>query len=53
VLDRKKVSEDEAEEKGVLYYDCDVGDAEQVEAVAKEIVEDVSVPYAEILKAEG
>lgn len=41
VLDKKKVGEDEAEEKGVLYYECDVGDAEQVEAVAKEIVEDV------------
>ena len=53
VLDKKKVSEDEAEEKGVLYYDCDVGDAEQVESVAKEIVEDVSAPYAEILKAKG
>jgi hypothetical protein len=41
VLDTKKVSDDEAEEKNVLYYECDVGDAEQVEAVAKEIVEDV------------
>ncbi|KAF2651013.1 short chain dehydrogenase/reductase [Lophiostoma macrostomum CBS 122681] len=44
VLDNKKVTEDEAEEKGVLYYDCDVGDAEQVEAVAKEIAEDLGAP---------
>jgi hypothetical protein len=41
VLDKKPVSEDEAEEKGVVYYDCDVGDAAQVEAAAKKIVEDV------------
>jgi len=41
VLDTKKVDYEEAEEKGILYYECDVGDAEQVEAVAKEIVEDV------------
>ncbi|KAF2020717.1 NAD(P)-binding protein [Aaosphaeria arxii CBS 175.79] len=44
VLDTKRVGEDEAEEKGVLYYECDVGDAEQVEAVAKEIVEDLGPP---------
>lgn len=41
VLDTKKVSDDEAEEKGVLYYQCDVGDAKQVEAAVAEIVEDV------------
>jgi hypothetical protein len=41
VLDTKKVSDDEAEEKGVVYYECDVGDAAQVEAITKEIVEDV------------
>lgn len=45
VLDTKKIGEDEAEEKGVLYYECDVGDAEQVEAVTKEIVEDVRELY--------
>lgn len=42
VLDKKKVSDEEAEERGVLFYECDVGDAEQVERAAKEIVEDVS-----------
>jgi hypothetical protein len=41
VLDTKKVDRDEAEEKGVLYYQCDVGDAKQVEAAAAKIVEDV------------
>lgn len=41
VLDTKKVDYEEAEEKGVLYYECDVSDAKQVEAVAAEIVEDV------------
>lgn len=41
VLDTKKVDPDEAEEKGVLYYQCDVGDAKQVEAAAAKIVEDV------------
>lgn len=46
VLDTKKVSDDEAEEKGVLYYQCDVSDPKQVEAVAAEIMEDVSpLPY--------
>ncbi|KAF2204593.1 short chain dehydrogenase/reductase [Delitschia confertaspora ATCC 74209] len=44
VLDTKKVDDEEAEEKGVLYYQCDVGDAEQVEAVAKEIIEDLGPP---------
>lgn len=41
VLDMKKVDDEEAEEKGVLYYQCDVGDAKQVEAAVAEIVEDV------------
>jgi hypothetical protein len=41
VLDTKKVDEDEAEDKGVLYYQCDVSDAKQVEAAAAKIVEDV------------
>jgi hypothetical protein len=41
VLDTKKVDEDEAEEKGVLYYECDVSDAKQVEACAAQIVERV------------
>jgi hypothetical protein len=48
VLDIKPVDEDEAEEKGVVYYQCDVGDAKQVEAAAAKIVEDVcpAVPRA-------
>ncbi|KAF2116313.1 short chain dehydrogenase/reductase [Lophiotrema nucula] len=44
VLDTKKVEYEEAEEKGILYYECDVGDAKQVEAVAAEIVEDLGPP---------
>jgi hypothetical protein len=48
VLDRKVVGDEEAEEKGVLYYECDVGDAKQVEAVAKEIVEDVRLCLRDI-----
>ncbi|KAF2130438.1 NAD(P)-binding protein [Dothidotthia symphoricarpi CBS 119687] len=44
VLDLKKVDEDEAEEKGVVYYQCDVGDARQVEAVAAKIVKDLGPP---------
>lgn len=42
VLDTKVVDQDEAEEKGVVYYKCDVSDAKQVEAAAAKIVEDVS-----------
>jgi NAD(P)-dependent dehydrogenase (short-subunit alcohol dehydrogenase family) len=38
----KEVDEDEAENKGVVYYKCDVSDAKQVEAAAAKIVEDVS-----------
>ncbi|KAF1957009.1 NAD(P)-binding protein [Byssothecium circinans] len=44
VLDKKKVDQDEQEEKGVLYYECDVSDPKQVEAVAAEIVEDLGPP---------
>lgn len=44
VLDVKEVGQDEAEEKGVTYYQCDVSDATQVEAAAAKIVEDVSIP---------
>lgn len=44
VLDTKKVDEEVSEENGILYYECDVGDAAQVEAVAKEIVEDLGPP---------
>jgi hypothetical protein len=44
VLDTKKVDEDEGEEKGVLYYECDVGDPKQVEAAAAQIVERVTSP---------
>ena len=41
VLDLKKVDKEEAEAKGVTYYRCDVGDAQQVEAAATKIVKDV------------
>ena len=44
VLDVKGVDKAEAEAKGVSYYRCDVGDAQQVEAAAAQIVKDVS-PY--------
>ncbi|KAF2642862.1 short chain dehydrogenase/reductase [Massarina eburnea CBS 473.64] len=44
VLDKKKVDQDEQEEKGVLYYECDVSDPKQIEAVAAEIVEDLGPP---------
>ncbi|KAF1944805.1 short chain dehydrogenase/reductase [Clathrospora elynae] len=44
VLDTKVVSEDEAEQKGVLYYQCDVSDAKQVEAAAAKIVQDLGAP---------
>ena len=42
VLDTKKVDEEVAENTGVLYYECDVSDAQQVEAAAAKVVEDVS-----------
>ena len=42
VLDLKTVDKEEAEAKGVVYYQCDVGDAQQVEAAAAKIVKDVS-----------
>jgi NAD(P)-dependent dehydrogenase (short-subunit alcohol dehydrogenase family) len=44
VLDTKKVDDETSEENGILYYECDVGDAAQVEAAAKEIVEDLGPP---------
>ncbi|KAH4307964.1 hypothetical protein HBI56_024410 [Parastagonospora nodorum] len=44
VLDVKKVDEDEAEEKGVVYYQCDVSDPKQIEAAAAKIVEDLGPP---------
>jgi hypothetical protein len=44
VLDTKKVDQEEAEERGVQYYQCDVGDAKQVEAAAAKIVETVRRP---------
>ncbi|KAF2830520.1 NAD(P)-binding protein [Ophiobolus disseminans] len=44
VLDVKTMDQDEAEEKGVVYYQCDVSDAKQVEAAAAKIVEDLGVP---------
>lgn len=42
VLDLKAVSKSEAEGKGVSYYQCDVGDAQQVETAAAKILKDVS-----------
>lgn len=42
VLDLKAVDKAEAEAKNVAYYQCDVGDAQQVEAAAAKIVKDVS-----------
>lgn len=45
VLDIKPVDEDEAEDKGVAYYQCDVGDPKQVEAAAAKIIEDVRPLY--------
>jgi len=52
VLDTKKMDDEEAEEKGVLYYECDVSDAKQVEAAIAEIVEDVgSSSYMQKTKA--
>lgn len=44
VLDTKKISDEEGEEKGILYYQCDVSDPKQVATVAAEIVEDLGVP---------
>ncbi|OCK77745.1 NAD(P)-binding protein [Lepidopterella palustris CBS 459.81] len=44
VIDVKKFGEDEAEEKGIAYYQCDVGDRKQVEEVGKRIVEDLGPP---------
>jgi hypothetical protein len=44
VLDTKKMDQEEAEEKGVQYYQCDVGDAKQVAAAAAKIVETVRRP---------
>ncbi|KAF2036658.1 NAD(P)-binding protein [Setomelanomma holmii] len=44
VLDTKEVDQDEAEDKGVLYYKCDVSDAKQVESAAAKIVEDLGAP---------
>lgn len=41
VLDVKEVDQDESEDKGVVYYRCDVSDAKQVEAAAAKIVKDV------------
>ncbi|CAI6324858.1 unnamed protein product [Periconia digitata] len=44
VLDTKKVGDEEAEDKGVLYYECDISDPKQVEAAAAEILEDLGPP---------
>jgi len=44
VLDMKEVDEDEAENKGVVYYKCDVSDAKQVESAVAKIIDDVSIP---------
>ncbi|KAI4951724.1 hypothetical protein J4E86_007140 [Alternaria arbusti] len=44
VLDMKEVDEDEAENKGVVYYKCDVSDAKQVEVAVAKIVDDLGAP---------
>ncbi|EOA92082.1 uncharacterized protein SETTUDRAFT_162599 [Exserohilum turcica Et28A] len=44
VLDTKKVDDQVSEDTGVLYYECDVSDAKQVEAAAARIVEDLGAP---------
>ncbi|EMD67897.1 hypothetical protein GGP41_001487 [Bipolaris sorokiniana] len=44
VLDTKKVDDEVSENTGVLYYECDVSDAKQVEAAAAQIVEDLGAP---------
>ncbi|EMD93218.1 hypothetical protein COCC4DRAFT_192271 [Bipolaris maydis ATCC 48331] len=44
VLDTKKVDDEVSENTGVLYYECDVSDAQQVEAAAAQIVEDLGAP---------
>ncbi|KAH6633355.1 short chain dehydrogenase/reductase [Boeremia exigua] len=44
VLDLKTVDAAEAEAKGVKYYQCDVGDAQQVEAAAAKILKDLGPP---------
>lgn len=44
VLDVQEVDRDESEDKGVVYYKCDVGDAKQVEAAAAKIVEELGAP---------
>lgn len=46
VLDLKPVDKIEAEARNVAYYQCDVGDAQQVEAAAAQIVKDVSLRMA-------
>lgn len=46
VLDTQAVDEDEAEERGVVYYQCDVSDAKQVEAAAAKIVDKVRTRHA-------
>jgi hypothetical protein len=50
VLDIKDMDQDEAEEKGITYYKCDVGDAKQVEAAAAKIVKDVSLPTLRMIR---
>jgi len=50
VLDLKIVDKAEAEARNVAYYQCDVGDAQQVEAAAAQILKDVSLCMAEVDK---
>ena len=50
VLDTAKVDDDEAEDKGVMYYQCDVSDEKQVEAAVAKIVEHVRLPYPMLLR---
>ncbi|KAL6707759.1 hypothetical protein ACN47E_003880 [Coniothyrium glycines] len=44
VLDLKHVGQDEAEEKGVVFYQCDVSDATQVEQAVAKVVKDLGPP---------
>lgn len=46
VLDVKEIDEDEAEDRGILYYRCDVGDASQVDDAICRITKDVSFSSA-------
>lgn len=44
VVDVQNAEEDKVEEKGIVYYECDVGDRKQVEEVRKKIEDDLGTP---------